>query len=69
MNKTYKIFQLNVARELTHKGFHLEKVVPNKEKPWLNVYCFTDSEELREALPKAIAKYNRKKQRKESLEK
>ena len=53
-NKTYKIFRLDIARRLAKKGFHIEAVTPNKDKPWLNVYCFTDTENMRQALSEIV---------------
>ena len=55
---TFKIFKLSIAKALVNKGFHLEETVPNREKPWLNVYCFTDNKELREAVNRIIASQN-----------
>jgi hypothetical protein len=45
---TYKIFKLDLARQLIDAGFFCVEVNPNREKPWLNVYGFEDSPELRE---------------------
>ena len=48
--KTYKIFTLKMARALIDQGYKVVETLPNKEKPWLNVYCFEDSRELRSAV-------------------
>lgn len=48
--KTFKIFKLSVANALIKKGFKCIEVKPNREKPWLYVYGFEDSEELRQAV-------------------
>ena len=45
---TYKIFSLALARLLSKNGFICVEVKPNREKPWLNVYGFEDSPELRD---------------------
>ena len=46
--KTYKIFTLKLAHKLIQNGFKCVETLPNKEKPWLYVYGFEDSQELRE---------------------
>lgn len=48
--KTYKIFTLKLARELCEKGFKIVGTIPNIQKPWLNVYLFEDSSELRQCV-------------------
>ena len=48
--KTYKIFTLKVAHYLTQKGFRVVGTLPNKDKPWLNVFEFEDSPEFRACL-------------------
>ena len=48
--ETYKIFTVKLARELCNRGFRMSGTVPNYEKPWLNVYLFEDSLELRNAV-------------------
>lgn len=48
--KTYKIFSLKLARKLTDRGFKLVGTLPNKDFPYLNVYCFEDSQKFHEAL-------------------
>lgn len=45
--KTFKIFNLAFAKKLIDKGYKVVEVKPNRDKPWLNVYGFEDSEELR----------------------
>lgn len=47
---TFKIFKLSVARALIEQGFNCIEVKPNREKPWLNVYGFENTNELREAV-------------------
>lgn len=47
---TFKVFKLSVAHQLTKMGFNIIEVVPNKDKPWLNVYGFENTQELREAV-------------------
>lgn len=50
MKNTYKVFTLKLANELRKLGFRIVDVQPNRDKPWLNVYCFENTEELREAI-------------------
>ena len=50
MTNTYKIFTLKLARILCDLGFIIVGTVPNVQKPWLNVYLFEDSQELRNAV-------------------
>ena len=54
----YKIFTLSLARVLIKRGYRVEKVEPNRNKPWLNVYCFIDSPELREEVINITSKNN-----------
>lgn len=51
---TFKVFKLSVAKELITMGFKCEEVKPNREKPWLNVYGFEDTPELRMAIDNLI---------------
>lgn len=46
----YKIFNGKLASELRKKGFWIVAVEPNLKKPWLNVFCFEDTAEFRQAL-------------------
>lgn len=52
MTNTYKVFTVKLARILCDLGFIIIGTVPNVQKPWLNVYLFEDSQELREAVQK-----------------
>jgi hypothetical protein len=45
---TYKVFSLALARQLIDMGFFCVEVIPNRNQPWLNVFCFEDTPELRE---------------------
>lgn len=47
---TFKVFKLQAARELTKQGFQILEVMPNRDKPWLNVYGFENTSQLREAV-------------------
>lgn len=47
---TYKVFTLKLARKLCEQGFIVVGTQPNAQKPWLNVYLFDDTEELRQAV-------------------
>lgn len=48
--KLYVIYSLRVAAELCHQGFRVVKTEPNRDKPWLYVYLFEDTPQLRQAL-------------------
>lgn len=50
--KIYKIFTMKLARELGRMKFKCVGTEPNRNAPWLNVFLFEDSPELREALTK-----------------
>ena len=49
---TYKVFTLKLARLLCEQGFIIVGTAPNAQKPWLNIYLFEDTEELRQAVKK-----------------
>lgn len=46
----YKVFTLKLARRLCDSGFKVIGTLPNAQKPWLNVYIFEDTEEVRLAV-------------------
>lgn len=46
----FTVFKLSIAKQLINMGYYVESVEPNREKPWLNVYKFKDSPELRQAI-------------------
>ncbi|MCM1217338.1 MAG: DUF5659 domain-containing protein [Lachnospiraceae bacterium] len=48
--KYYKVFSLKLAEQLCRQGFHVVKTEPNRQKPWLYVYEFDDTEALRNAI-------------------
>lgn len=48
--KTFKVFSLKVAAELRKQGYRIQEITPNRDKPWLNVYGFDNTEEFRAAL-------------------
>lgn len=50
--KVYKIFTMKLARELGRMKFKCVGTEPNRNAPWLNVFLFEDSQELREVLTK-----------------
>lgn len=52
MTNNYKVFTLKLARKLCELGFKVVGTAPNAQKPWLNVYLFEDTQELREAIEK-----------------
>ena len=51
-NDTYKVFTVKLARKLCDLGFIIVGTVHNVQKPWLNVYLFEDSQDLRDAVQK-----------------
>ena len=54
MNKTglFTVFTLKVAGALCEQGFRCIQTEPDKKKPWLHVYKFKDTPELRAAIAK-----------------
>lgn len=54
MTNTYKVFTLKLARILCDRGFTVVGTAPNAQKPWLNVYLFEDSEELRQNIEEVL---------------
>lgn len=49
-SENMKIFTKRIAHELCRRGFKIIKTEINNEKPWMYVYVFKDSEELKAAL-------------------
>ena len=47
---TYKVFTTKVANALCKRGFRVVGTAINNQKPWLNVFLFEDTEELRTAI-------------------
>lgn len=48
----YKVFTKKLANKLCSKGFKIIGTEINNQKPWLYVYVFEDTAELREAVRK-----------------
>ncbi len=48
--KTYKVFTIKLTKELCKQGFKVIGTAPNYQKPWLYVYLFEDTPELRQAI-------------------
>lgn len=46
----YRVFTKKLANKLCRKGFKIIGTELNNQKPWLYVYVFEDTEELREAV-------------------
>lgn len=46
----YKVFTKRLASILCQLGFKIVKTEVNNQKPWLLVYLFEDTPELREAV-------------------
>ena len=53
---TYKVFTLKLARQLIEKGFNCIEVLPNRDKPWLNVYGFENTQELKDTVTALTSK-------------
>ena len=53
-NKLYIIYMPRVAAALRELGFKLIKTSPNNKKPQYDVYWFEDTEDFRNAIPKAV---------------
>lgn len=47
---TYKVFTTKVANALCKKGYRVVGTAINNQKPWLNVFLFEDTPELRAAI-------------------
>lgn len=47
---TYKVFTTKIANALCKRGFRVVGTAINNQKPWLNVFLFEDTEELRAAI-------------------
>ena len=45
--KTFKVFTKKLANTLCKKGYKVVGTAINNEKPWLNVFLFEDTEQLR----------------------
>lgn len=53
---TYKVFTTKVANSLCKRGFRVVGTAINNQKPWLNVFLFEDTPELREAIEQLTKK-------------
>ena len=54
--RCYKVFTKRLANILCEQGFNFVRTEINNEKPWLYVYLFEDSEELRAAIQEFLDK-------------
>lgn len=54
-NKPFKIYTLKLARVLCEQGFRMIGTEPNREKPWLNVFLFENTPELREVIERGVS--------------
>lgn len=52
----YKVFTKRLANILCEQGFKVERTEINNQKPWLYVYLFEDSKELRQAIQEFLNK-------------
>ena len=50
MDNTFKVFTKRLAIKLREQGFKIVRTEVNNKKPQFDIYCFEDSEELREAI-------------------
>lgn len=50
--KIKKIFSRAIALELISKDYKLLYTEPNRQKSWLSVFCFQETQELLEQLTK-----------------
>lgn len=57
-NGYFKCFSARMANALRKKGFWIEGTEPNLKKPWLDVFLFKDTEELRTAIAELSFKNN-----------
>lgn len=57
MDKTFKVFTKKLANQLHKEGFKIIGTEINNEKPWFYVYCFENTEELREAVKRITARH------------
>lgn len=53
--KNKPVFSREMAQMLTWQGFKVVDVVPNNNKPWLNVYYFKPTPEFLDAFDKIIS--------------
>lgn len=44
--KLFPCFSLALARFLTDNHFQIVKISPNRDRPWMNVFYFEDSDNL-----------------------
>ena len=50
MDNTFKVFTKRLAIKLREQGFKIVKTEVNNKKPQFDIYCFEDTEELRQAV-------------------
>lgn len=55
----YKIYTTRLAQHLCRNGFFCVESTPNVDKPWLNVFLFEDTPELREAVSRYQEAYHK----------
>ena len=48
--KCFKVYTKKLANTLCRQGFRVVGTTINNDKPWLNVFLFEDTPELREAV-------------------
>lgn len=55
MTRRLPVYNINVAHELTKRGFVLDEIRINKKNPKYYVYLFQEKEGIREALKAIVA--------------
>lgn len=59
--RTYKVFTKELANSLCKRGFRVVGTDINNQKPWLNIFLFDDTEQLREAVNEEVNKIKQNK--------
>lgn len=61
--KYFKCFSAKIAQYLCRKGFNIVKTEVNFKNPRYNVFCFEDTQELREVFDQYMTSTNQHKRR------
>ena len=59
--KSYKVFTKELANNLCKRGFRVIGTDINNQKPWLNIFLFDDTEQLRQAVSEEVNKIKQSK--------
>lgn len=60
LNKPYKVFTKRLANLLCEQGYQVIGTEINNQKPWLYVYLFENTEELRASVERFLSEEGRK---------